>query len=204
MGLFGRGKKDRGDERTAAGAARPAAAASEAARTVVSGPIAFYNECVEDYHRTAQAKGFAGHGVILIPELLPFGERAVLTYLKNEALQRQFANRPQVYYYLILSMAIRTGMVFAQMWHMDYERFKDKLADLVIAEGPASYAGGALREIGLPDENKAGSFFMEIFRRWVALHEPYWKLRDPRDYTYRAMVAGYQLGVSMMLEKLGY
>ena len=45
---------------------------------------------------------------------------------------------------------------------------------------------------------------MEIFRRWVALHEPYWKLRDPRDYTYRAMVAGYQLGVSMMLEKLGY
>ena len=29
-------------------------------------------------------------------------------------------------------------------------------------------------------------------------------MADPRDYTFKAMIAAYQLGVSMILEKYGY
>lgn len=36
------------------------------------------------------------------------------------------------------------------------------------------------------------------------MHEPYWKLEDPRKHTMAAMLAAYQLGISMVLEKYGY
>ena len=48
--------------------------------------------------------------------------------------------------------------------------------------------------------NQGNDFFPIIFEKWIAIHEPYWKLADPRDYTFKAMLASYQLGVSMILE----
>lgn len=61
-----------------------------------------------------------------------------------------------------------------------------------------------LAQLGLTDNEKENAFYRVIFERWMAMHEPYWKLSDPRDYTFKAMVAAYQLGVSMILEKYGY
>ena len=46
--------------------------------------------------------------------------------------------------------------------------------------------------------------YFSIFDKWMELHEPYWKLADPRQYTFDATLAAYQLGVSVILEKYGY
>ena len=48
------------------------------------------------------------------------------------------------------------------------------------------------------------AFYRVIYERWAKKHEPYWKLKDCRDYTFNATLAAYQLGVSMILEKCGY
>ena len=38
----------------------------------------FYTDCLEAYHQIAKENGYANKGVILIPELMPFGSKAVL------------------------------------------------------------------------------------------------------------------------------
>ena len=44
----------------------------------------------------------------------------------------------------------------------------------------------------------------DVYRTWLDLHQPYWDLEDCRDYMFRDLVAAYQLGVSIELERLGY
>jgi hypothetical protein len=64
-----------------------------------------------------------------------------------------------------------------------------------IEKGDADRAGeGAARE----------QFGQKLYAEWKTQHEPYWALNDPRQYTFNATLASFQLGVSMILEKLGY
>ncbi len=47
-------------------------------------------------------------------------------------------------------------------------------------------------------------FYSAIYDEWIDIYEPYWEMRDPREYTLKAILAAYQLGVSMILGKYGY
>ena len=188
MGLFGFGKK------------------KQPQKTTGNGGIAnFYTACVEDFHNEADKYGAATRGLIFIPELLPVGEKTVLAFLKDPFFQMQFGSNPQMYYYVIMSLSIDAGIAFATKWHEDYSSL-NRYVDQIIAEGPADDAN-ALMSKYLPKEiaeNQGNAFFQKIFARWMVIHEPYWKLTDPRDYTFKAMIAAYQLGISMILEKYGY
>ena len=193
MGLFGFGKKKQ--EKTA-----PTQKPMNA-----GGASNFYTACVEDFHNEAAKHGAATRGLIFIPELLPVGEKTVLAFLKDPFFQMQFGSNPQMYYYAIMSLSIDAGIAFATRWHEDYSSLSSYV-ERIIAEGPADDAN-ALMSKHLPKEisaNQGNPFFQKIFARWLAMHEPYWKLSDPRDYTFKAMLAAYQLGVSMILEKYGY
>lgn len=165
----------------------------------------FYTDCIEDFHKCAEKEGAAQRGLIFIPELIPLGEQAVLAYLKDSFYSQEFPD-PKIYYYFIMALSIDTGLVYASKWHEDYDALKNGYAQEIIDDGPAETAERLLRE-HFPSSistNQGNPFFQKIYPRWIAMHEPYWKLNDPREYTFRAMVAAYQLGVSMMLEKLGY
>ena len=193
MGLFDRFKKKQEPVKTTSTPVRTAAPT-----------IQFYNDCVEDYHKAALAKGFANRGLIFIPELVPIGEKTVLAFLKDPFFQMQFGGNPQMYYYVIMSLSLQAGMVFAEKWHSNFPALKSGYVEQIIQEGPADACKPLLAQLGLTDNEKENAFYRVIFERWMAMHEPYWKLSDPRDYTFKAMVAAYKLGVSMILEKYGY
>lgn len=168
-------------------------------------PQAFYNECVSDFHREAESCGVAKKGLIFIPELMDIGETAILSYLRDPYLQSEFEDNPTVLYYVIMSLAIESGIVFANKWHEDFPHLKSYAIE-IITNGPADDANSLLKK-HFPanvSEDQGNTFFRKIFARWVAMHKPYWDLDDPRNYTFKALVAAYQLGISMMLEKLGY
>jgi hypothetical protein len=164
----------------------------------------FYTECVADYHKVAKSLGYANRDLIFIPELIPFGQKTVLAFLQDNFFQMEFGNNPQQYYFVIMALSLQAGIVFADKWHSDFSALKNGYVDQIIEEGPADTAEVLLKnEIGLNKE-QANQFYGKIFQRWLSLHEPYWKLSDPREYTFMAMLASYQLGISMILEKYGY
>ena len=166
--------------------------------------IQFYNDCVADYHKAAMEKGMAERGVIFIPELLPIGEKTVLAFLKDPFFQMEFGNNPQMYYYVIMSLSLQAGMVFAAKWHDNYSELTDSYINEIIEDGPAEACKPFLRELGLNSTEKENAFYRVVFERWLANHKPYWELSDPRQYTFRATLAAYQLGISMILCKYGY
>lgn len=168
-------------------------------------PSEFYLDCVEDFHKEANEHNAAMQGVILVPELIPLGEKAVLALLKDKFYEQQFGSSPEMYYYFILAMSIDCGLVFADRWHTAKPEL-DAYVSNIMQDGPADDAN-KLFDAEFPEpefRNQANPFFSKIFSKWMELHEPYWQMKDPRDYTYKAMLAGYQLGVSMMLDKYGY
>ena len=61
-----------------------------------------------------------------------------------------------------------------------------------------------LKMSNLDDPEIENAFYRSIFDLWLKMHEPYWDLKDPREYTFKAMLAAYQLGISMILVKFGY
>ena len=164
----------------------------------------FYQNCVEDYHNAAKEKSLATKGIINIPELIPIGEQAVLTFLKDPFFQSQFGGNPSVYYYVIMSLSIQAGIVFAAKWHDNASALTKGYVERIIREGPAESCKPWLYQLGLTDNQKENTFYQVIFERWAKNHEPYWKLKDCRDYTFNATLAAYQLGVSMILERCGY
>ena len=164
----------------------------------------FFKKCVDDYHAAAKEQGFATHGLIHIPELLDYGKKAVLALLQDDYFQTVFQDEPQMYYYAVMSLSLQAGIVFADKWHADPAALQNGYADQIIGEGPADACKPLLQELGLSDEEKENDFYHVIYERWLALHELYWKQSDPRQYTFMATLAAYQLGISMILEKRGY
>ena len=172
---------------------------SKSVTNTVSPEIQFYIDCVEDYHQTAKQHGFAKDGVVFIKELRPIGEKVVLAFLRDPFFQSEFGSNPQLYYYAIMSLSLQAGMVIAEKW--DSTSVVDEAyVERIIKEGPADTCKPLLKKLGLTDNEKENSFYQVIFGRWLAKHEPYWKMQDPREYTYMATLAAYQLGISMILD----
>lgn len=165
----------------------------------------FYSSCVMKFHDFALKSDVANRGVIFIPELIPIGEKVLLEFLNDDFFQMQFGSDPKVYYYLIFSLCIESGIAIASKWHADFEHL-DEYVDRLIEEGPPDEANKIMRRY-LPKSvsaDQGNGFFQEIYKGWLELNEPYWTLQDSRDYVFKSLLAGYQLGISIILEKLGY
>ena len=159
----------------------------------------FYDDCVTDFHAEAARIGVATTGLIFIPELIPYGERILLTFLQDPFFEMEFPD-PRMFYYAIMSLGIQSGIVFAQTWHDAFSQL-DQQYNMVAKRGPSDCANELLAKY-FPrsiSRNQGNYFYQKIFDRFTEMHEPYWQLRDPRQYTFKALLAAYQLGVSMML-----
>ena len=51
------------------------------------------------------------------------------------------------------------------------------------------------------DTEKANLFYSKMFEKWVDALTPYWNLEEPWEYATKAMIAAFQLGVSMLEER---
>lgn len=77
--------------------------------------------------------------------------------------------------------------------------------DNIIKAGPADDANVISAEtIGIMDNQEQNTLYQKICEKWIQCREPYWALEDSRQYTFRAMVVAYQLGISMVLEKVRF
>lgn len=167
-------------------------------------PQSFYTSCLKDYHDTAKKLGYAERDMIFIPELLGYGQKAVLWFLKNDDLQRQIPD-PANYYYVAVNTAIRCGILFGLKWHLDFGGLQAPgYVESVMETGPSVLSKDIIKkDLGMDDE-AFGEFCQAIFMRWLEMHKPYWEMRDPREYTFNATLAAYQLGVSTILCKYGF
>lgn len=191
MGLFDRLKKNQKKDSTES--------------VQIKNPQSFYTDCLKTFHDEAMANGFANRGLIFIPELMPMGEKAVLAYLQDMFFTMEFGKNPTQYYYVIMSLSLQTGICFGEKWHKDFAGLKADYVDEIIKVGPADDANVILAEtVGINGNEEQNAFYQKIYEKWIYCHEPYWALNDPRQYTFRAMVAAYQLGISMVLEKYGF
>ena len=167
-------------------------------------PQEFYNLCVKDYHENAQKLGYAKRGLIFIPELIALGQQAVLWFLRNDDLKSHFTS-PSMYYFVGLNTAVRCGILFGLKWHLDFNGLNvPGYVESVMEQGPSVFTDDIIKnDLGM-DEQAFNSFCTKLFDRWCALHDPYWKLSKPAEYTIYATLAAYQLGISMILCKYGF
>ena len=152
----------------------------------------------------AKAQGYANKGLIFIPELIPLGQKAVLAYLQDPFITFEYSSAPDTYYYVVNSFAFQTGIIYGAAWHESYSALTGGFADKVIKDGPWEHVEPLFKKDLEMSKEEFERFGQELYTLWKNQHEAYWKLNDPRQYTFNATLASFQLGVSMILEKLGY
>ena len=164
----------------------------------------FYADCVKDYHEIAKERGFIKKGIVLIPELIPIGNKTVIAYLQDPFFKTEYKNNKQMYYYAVMVFTLQTGMIFANKWHLNFSGLTPEYVDKVIKDGPADEGIPLLKQIGLTDNAKENIFYRAIFDKFFEKLKPYANNKDLGNYTFQAMLAAYQLGVSIMLSDYGY
>lgn len=71
----------------------------------------------------------------------------------------------------------------------------------LMSAGPSDEAAKIMEKQFELNTDQANLFYSKIFEKWVDVLTPYWNLAEPWEYITKAMIAAYQLGVSMVLEK---
>lgn len=168
-------------------------------------PARFYAISCEKFHNMAnEGLELTPNGLILVPELLEIGQKVILALLQDPSLQRRCGTNPETYYYVITAHSFDAGLVFGDRWHNNVSSLKSGFVDEVIKGDINEYSNPIIENIIGWDDYTRAPFYKDLFDCWKELHAPYWKLRDPREYTFSLMLAAYQLGVSVILTQYGF
>ena len=164
----------------------------------------FYIDCAKAYHDTAKQSGYVQNDMVHIPALLPIGQKTTLAFLQDSFLQSEFSHDPETYYYVVMTFVLQCGIIFADKWHSSMDHLKNtEFVVQVIKDGPWDYAAPILKEKLKITEDNFNLFCRHIYDDWLRMLEPYWSQQDPRDYTFHATLAAFQLGVSTILDQYG-
>ena len=165
----------------------------------------FYSQCVADFHKEALKHDVAKKGLIFIPELMPVGEDVVSTFLNDEFLNAEYRHNPIQFYYAVMLFVWESGIVAAAKWHEDFSDLNGYMTTIKIV-GPAEHAEKLLKKHFPASiaQTHGDQILRGIYPRFIEMLSPYMKQTDVNSYLCSAFLAVYQLGVSMMLEKLGY
>ena len=82
--------------------------------------IEFYKEALSKLHNFAEYEGLCDKGLIGIPELIPIGQKTVLSFLNDTYLNMEFRNNPAQFYYVVASFCLQCGIIFAAKWRDDF------------------------------------------------------------------------------------
>ncbi len=171
--------------------------------------IKFFADTTAKLHSIAEKEGYVPTGMINVPEVFSFGTKVVLGLLQKQSLSERFSDDPVEYYYRIVCYAWSCGVLAAKEWHLNFEDFsKDDFLDRLIntSNAPSFLAKDIAEEKLAMTVDDLNEFLPKIYEVWQESLEPYWKFSDiiSRDYTFAAILACYQLAVSMVLERYGF
>lgn len=171
----------------------------------LSDPMDFFDKCLEDFHDVPMLYNLDKNGIIVFPDLIAAGKEVVLSLLKNPNINAKLKDRPEDFYYLIMRLSFKSGIALAAKWHEQPAKF-DAYIDKILEYGPVKDAD-ALIERFFSDSSffvLENEFFDSLFDSMIKAIEPYLVLPDSRDYIFNALLATYQVGVSMVLDKFDY
>ena len=164
----------------------------------------FYEECLDGFVKTAQRFGYSNSGVHGNEALARCANKSVRELLKYKELIRLFGKDPMMYYYYINGLAFAMGIVLAMLQLNAPEKFKEK--DLIqrIVNDPETSAHDlafhTMQQFGMAPEIY-NQLVQELYKTFGELHEPYWKAKEPRDYTLSAFYATFMTGCSVAIER---
>lgn len=169
-----------------------------------SSMTAFYIDCVKAYHDTVKQLGWMQNGMIHIPDLLPVGQKTTLAYLQDHFLQSEFSHDPETYYYVVMTFVLQCGIIFADKWHKSMDHLKGtEFIDQVIADGPWDYVAPILTDALEMHADSFNLLCRHVYDNLLQKMEPHWQKQDARDYLFHAILASFQLGISIILDKYG-
>lgn len=158
----------------------------------------FYLQCLQELHSEAAARGYAERGTVMAPDLLPFGEKAVMKYYADPILAAEFAADPTQYYYAVNCFCLQCGILFASLYDSDPLALTEGYVDSVTSVDPWQFAERPAAERLDLDLDAMNLLCAAVFNRWIDLVEPHYKEPDGTEYIYYATLAMYQLGISLV------
>jgi len=161
----------------------------------------FYDECLRVFHNKAAEAGAIKEGYIYVSGIDAVADKLLQIFLQDPYLQMQFGSSRDSYYYIIFALAMDAGLVCGKKWSEDIDSIADFVNDVMV-QGPSHKADEIRKEYF--DEsisaNQGNDFIKLIFNEYKKTVNPYYMLEDARQYVYRALMAGFMLGVSMITE----
>ena len=165
-------------------------------------PSDFTAHCSKVFNAYALSKNLVKGDIVFVPELVPLGEKAVLEIIANDLLQKEYGEKPMLFYYVVLEYALKTGILLGAKWELNFEGLTPDSYKETVSLALHGEADQLLAEMGLDSEAQHDEFFMELHKKWHELTLPYTKLKDQRYYISGSLFAAFQLGVTMILDSL--
>ena len=164
----------------------------------------FYTECLESFIEVSRRFGYAQGGPRGNDALMRCAAKSVRELLKYKPLIQLHGNNAPMYYYYINGLAFAMGVVLAMLQANAPEKFAERHLIEAIVNDPETSAHDlafhTLQQYGLhPDVYN--QLVQELYKKFQDLHEPYWKAKEPRDYTLSAFYASFMTGCSVVIEK---
>ena len=164
----------------------------------------FYADCLESFVKTAQVFGYANLGPRGNDVLVKRASQSVRELLKFRPLIKVFGKDPMMYYYYINGLAFAMGIVLAMLQLNAPEKFKDRNLIPMIVNDPETSAHDlafhTMQQFGMSPEIY-NQLVQELYKTFTDLHEPYWKAKEPRDYTLSAFYASFMTGCSISIDR---
>lgn len=170
--------------------------------TAAKNPSDFTAYACKVFNEYAFSQNLVKGDIAFVPELVPLGEKAVLELLANPTFQKEYGDTPMLFYYMVFQYALKTGLLIGAMWELNFDALKEDSFKFEVEHALNGETEKLLSAMGLDTEEKHDAFFVELFRKWTKITAPYTQLEDQRYYITGALFAGFQLGVTMILDSL--
>ena len=164
----------------------------------------FYDDCLNGFVAVAQRFGYANSGPKGNEVLQRRAEQSVRELLKYKPMIQAFGNDPMTYYYQVNGLSFAMGIVLAMLQLNAPQKFQERGLIQMIVNDPETSAHDlafhTMQQFGMIAEIY-NQLVQEIFKKFQELHEPYWQVKEPRDYTLAAFYAAFMTGCSISIER---
>ena len=180
---------------------------NDAGENNIISPRDFYFDCVNAYNKIARSHGVLYENIKVIPELLEYGIDIILYYLHNKDFYEKLTYNEEEedlenLYRRILMIAIDSGVVLGECWQLNSSDIRKKLEEIKLKPPVIFIIWDNVFNL-VPME--VFQFYGDMYCEFTEQLYPLWnKIPDMRLHLLYAFLAGFQLGVSAILEKRGY